>query len=151
MNKNRMRLTESQLHNVIKESVNRVLNENFGNIGDAIYTGAIHNKKMKPKEADRYSYKKSREWLNIADRYMDYLRHIRDYIGECSYGNPRVSKEYVQKLYNAVWTLMDAFDPKKSMSLMTAYANKMYNHSGKEDNEPEDWYERNEHGDFDNY
>ena len=27
MNKNRIRLTESQLHSVIKESVNKVLNE----------------------------------------------------------------------------------------------------------------------------
>ena len=31
MNKNRIRLTESQLHQVIKESVKRVLNESFGN------------------------------------------------------------------------------------------------------------------------
>lgn len=36
MNKNRIRLTESQLHNIIKQSVRKILNEGRGSFGGIV-------------------------------------------------------------------------------------------------------------------
>ena len=45
MNKNRIRLTESQLHSIIKESVKRVINETINEIDGATYA-RVHNTTM---------------------------------------------------------------------------------------------------------
>lgn len=86
MNKNRIRLTESQLHRVIKESVKNVLNEeqfvfNSGNLEDlnSIYVAMQHDwdDEWMGQQISRYPGLKQR----LLKAFNDYIREVGNQIG----------------------------------------------------------------------
>lgn len=110
MNKNRIRLTERQLHSVIKESVRRVLNETSLHPTTLMnYTQQLH------------------EISNSLMGYSD-LRDVQQLIGKSA-------------------NMLDNYGFEK----FGKYFSDMLDDELTKEKEPEDWYERNEHGDFDNY
>lgn len=127
MTKKLIRLTEGDLHKIVEKSVNRVINESVSStVADKL----------------RQCSRNVDGVLNtIKNDVIDIIDSIKD--GE-SFGvyskvmnNFRYS--YPQMINNCYKPIIDEYIQSKTVV-------------NKEDNyEPEDWYERNEHGDFDAY
>lgn len=143
-----IRLRESDIHRIVKESMNRIIKEDLdGNL--------MHKdlRFVRDQWYDRggYGAKKALQTLR------DYIYHLYGDKAE----NPRINRNYVNSLFSKIDDLEKAINP--DSDLATAAANQRLNsYSNKggkiqptrfrsDDEEPEDWYERNEHGDFDLY
>ena len=81
-NTNRVRLSETQLHRVIKESVNKILNEN---------TFGTENNKTYAKKLNRTSLKQYFQALNAVRQGLNQIKDMADY------RNPRINQEYWRK------------------------------------------------------
>lgn len=134
--KRRIRLTEGDLHKIVKKSVDRVLNEN------SQYDLTVEQL------IDKY-YKNFEEAYNLLSKANKLLkgsinvREIESINSKIDAGEVHNDVEYclpnaVEAVYNARSYVGDVF-----------YA--MDNYNERDYEEPEDWYERNEHGDFDEY
>ena len=83
MNKKIIRLTESDLHRIVKESVQNILKENEGN--DLVrllpqVTGAIRNAEMMLDEVDL----PENFGNQLGDGGINTIKQIRDYLGKAS-------------------------------------------------------------------
>ena len=134
MNKNRIKLTESHLHRIIKESVKKVLKESaLSSNASNVLISCNHNvsavlERMKNDFANVYRLLRDgdEEDLHKAiSAYRDIMNNFTDH-------------EYQSQINNAYEPLTNAFINSNSVNDDDSY-------------EPEDWYERNEHGDFDTY
>lgn len=116
MKTNRIKLTESQLHQIIKKSVKKVLNEE----------------------------KRTSDW----SEYVQNIGHeIDNKLSKLS------SLLYDNRSWNGAMELFDKIHKIQQEVRDTFYTNHVftYDWKGEESKEPEDWYERNEHGDFDEF
>lgn len=123
----RIRLTESDLHRIINESVNRVINES----GNLTATDKLR----------QCSGNLDRVLNTIKNDVIEIIDSIKDGTSSGVYSkvmnNFRYS--YPQMINNCYKPIIDEYVQSKIVA-------------NKEDfDEPEDWYERNEHGDFDTY
>ena len=134
MNKNRIRLTESQLHSIIKESVKKVLKESaLSSNASNVLISCNHNvsavlERMKNDFANVYRLLRDGDEEDLHKAISAY----RDIMNNFTY------HEYQSQINNAYEPLANAFINSNSVNDDDSY-------------EPEDWYERNEHGDFDTY
>ena len=134
--KRRIRLTEGDLHRIVKESVKRALNEN--NQYDLTVEQLI----------DKY-YKNFEEAYKLLDKANKLLngsinvREIESIISKRNAGEVNNDVQYC--LPEAVRYVSDA------RSYVGSVVDAMDNYNERDYEEPEDWYERNEHGDFDEY
>lgn len=110
MKNNKIKLTEVQLHQVIKESVRRVLNET-----------SLHPTTLM--DYTQQLYKISNSLMGYSD-----LRDVQQLIGKSA-------------------NMLDNYGFEK----FGRYFSDMLDDKLTNEKEPEDWHERNEHGDFDNY
>ena len=134
MNKNRIKLTESHLHSIIKESVKKVLKESAlsSNASDVLIS-CNHNvsavlERMKNDFANVYRLLRDGDEENLhkaISAYRDIMNNFTDH-------------EYQSQINDAYEPLTNAFINSNSVNDDDSY-------------EPEDWYEINEHGDFDTY
>ena len=136
MRKNRIRLTESQLHKVIKESVRRVLKESAlsSNAADVLKS-CNHNlgKVLQSMKNDFVKvYSLLRGGVENENDFHKAISAYRDIMDKFT------NHEYLSQISNAYEPITNAF-----INSNRADDDKFY--------EPEDWYERNEHGDFDTY
>ena len=149
MNKKLIRLSEQDLHKIVKESVNRIIKEDLNG-----------NLKHKDLKFVRNRWYDDDSEIGVKTAFQIIRGYINDVYGYGAYPrNPRISQRYVDSLYSKLKEVEDAINP--DSDLATAAANQNLNHysikNGKvsptrfrsDDEEPEDWYERNEHGDFD--
>ncbi len=132
-----IKLTESDLHNIIKESVNKILVEN--------------------KHYDSVMYKCNDNLKSVVYNLGNKIKNLYSSLVDSFHDNDRELYSKAMNLYNELinydikyqlpYDIWKALDP-----MVTDYTNtnKEYNHK-KDFDEPEDWYERNEHGDFDTY
>jgi hypothetical protein len=125
--KQTIRLTESDLHRIVKESVNKVINESVSStVADKL--------RQCSSNVDRV--------LNtIKNDVIDLIDSIKDgkSFGVYSKVMNNFRYSYPQMINNCYEPIIDEYVQSKTVV-------------NKEDiDEPEDWYERNEHGDFDTY
>lgn len=136
MNKNRIRLTESQLHRVIKESVKRMLKEGCmtSNAGDTLRNCSREARSVLNGIKNEFTkvYGMTSDAAHDGDSFHDAISAFRDLMSKFT------SHEYEIQIHNAYKPIIDAFIDNNQAN-------------GEDYSEPEDWYERNEHGDFDNY
>lgn len=134
MNKNRIRLTESQLHSIIKESVKRVLKESAPSSNATnVLISCSHNvsavlESMKNDFANVYRLLRDGDEEDLHKAISAY----RDIMNNFTY------HKYQSQIHNAYEPITNAFINSNSVN-------------DDDFHEPEDWYERNEHGDFDTY
>ena len=133
--KQRIKLTESDLHRIVKESVRRALNEN-----NKYY--------LTPQELIEKYYNNFSEAYKLIAKADKLIRAMNIYeiesiISKIDAGEVDNDMQYC--LPGAIDAVHDA----KSRLGTVVYEMENYNDS--DDKEPEDWYERNEHGDFDEY
>ena len=134
--KRTVKLNESELRRMISESVRRVLNEN-------------NQYDLTPQELiDKY-YKNFEEAYKLLDKANKLLngsinvREIESINSKIDAGEVNNDIEYC--LPEAVRSVSDA------RSYVGSVYSAMDNYNERDYKEPEDWYERNEHGDFDEY
>ena len=132
--KNTVRLTESELKNIITESVKKVLNENHM----TVYQYCQMNMKtvlgdIKKQVREIYSL--------LSDGYSDNDREKRIKASDMlhSFINHDMIYTYPNEIANAYKPIIDYYFE----------SNNNTSYGSENDYEPEDWYERNEHGDFD--
>ena len=127
MSKKLIPLTENNLHRIVEKSVNRIMNESVSStVADKL----------------RQCSSNVDEVLNtIKNDVINLIDSIKDGEGFGAYNkimnNFRYS--YPQMINNCYEPIIDEYIQSKTV----------VNKEGI--NEPEDWYERNEHGDFDTY
>ena len=121
--KNPIRINESTLHKIIKESVKRVLKESAlsSNAADVLIS-CNHNVSAVWESLLRDGDK---EDLHKA------ISAYRDIMNNFTY-------EYQSQIHDAYEPIINTFINSNSVNDDDSY-------------EPEDWYERNDHGDFDTY
>ena len=136
MRKNRIRLTESQLHRVINESVKRVLKENAlsSNAADVLRS-CSHNisavlENMKKDFANVYGM--LRDGVETKEDFHKVISAYRDIMNKFTY------HKYESQIHHAYDPITKAFINSNLVDDDEFY-------------EPEDWHERNEHGDFDTF
>lgn len=176
--KNTIRLNESELKNIVKESVKKIVNETSYNANAAFNNALDKAEKDGRKDVRRQI---SDEWYFQMDGLKEAVKHadkLHSYLNNLCKYNPRISKKYCQKLMSYCYEIRTALD--EDGPIADAIINQITNrwqrdrqwndkegfHWGKphkikdigepaddnqEDDEPEDWYERNEHGDFDRF
>ena len=124
MNKKQViRLNESQLKRIVKESVKRALNEN------------------QYKDYSQYFDMFDQAYETIRKVYKDLSKHI-SYQEACELCNSNEELPYL--VGHAMMSLRDCYN---NLGSVTIEIQEPINQAS----EPEDWYERNEHGDFDEY
>ena len=131
MSKRRIKLTESDLKNIINESVKKVLKEDIYDI----YHINRPKKGNKNKEDFGERFRHIRE--TISD-LKDSLGVIRNFLGDVFYYakqtyNPRISEDYIRGLRNTVNELEKAFS--KDSPLMTSITNQVFNTWKKQKND----------------
>lgn len=176
--KNTIRLNESELKNIVKESVKKIVNETSDN-ANASFNNAIDKAEKDGRKDVRREI--SDEWYYQVDSMKEARNHateIRQYLNSLIKYNPRISEQYMHKLIRACNEIYYAFDENGPIAdaIINQISNRWHHqrqwndkegfHWGKpykgkdigepaDDNEeydePEDWYERNEHGDFDRF
>ena len=134
MKKNTVKLTESQLHRVIKESVKKVLKE--GSITSNAGTTLINCEREARSVLNGIKNEFTKVYSLVQDTdengFHDAISAFRDLMNKFTY------HEYEMQIHNAYKPIIDAFIDNNQAN-------------GENYSEPEDWHERNEHGDFDNY
>ena len=153
--KNTIRLTESELKNIITESVENILKE-----GALDVISNVKSKDDKKKVGDLTRRVLNPQGINNAfnkiERVLDEISYLND---------PRISIHYLENLRKKTQSLKQEFSMVTSNlggSVANHFANpwsqdrrtfkyKPTNNLPFDDAEPEDWYERNEHGDFDEF
>ena len=134
MNKNRIRLTESQLHSIIKESVKKVLKESaLSSNASNVLISCSHNvsavlERMKNDFANVYRLLRDGDEEDLHKAISAY----RDIMNNFTY------HEYQSQINNAYEPITNAFINSNSVN-------------DDDSHEPEDWHEKNEHGDCDTY
>lgn len=131
--KNPIRINESTLHKIIKESVKRVLKESAlsSNAADVLIS-CNHNvsavlERMKNDFANVYSLLRDGDKEDLHKAISAY----RDIMNNFTY-------EYQSQIHDAYEPIINTFINSNSVNDDDSY-------------EPEDWYERNDHCDFDTY
>lgn len=106
--KNTIRLNESQLHNMISESVKKTINEVSDNAWKSFISAG--------KKAKKYSEHQFDVLSDRLDFHIRWLRKERDYANNLYYflkglkSNPRISKQYLQKLMTNCEEIEKALD-----------------------------------------
>lgn len=154
--KNTVRLTESELKNIITESVKNILKE--GGALDVIRNVKSKDEKRKVRDLTRRVLKPQ----DIQDAFMD----IERVLDEISYlDDPRISIHYLGDLRKKVQSLKQEFSMATSNLAgsvanhfanpwsqdRTTYKYRPTNEIPVDDTEQDSWYDRNEHGDFDEF
>ncbi len=134
--KKRIRLTESQLHNVIRKCVNEELNESSLSSNAAnVLVSCKHNVRSvltNLKNEFIKVYGLLSDAADDRDSFHNAMSAYSDLMGKFTYHT------YEDQIHEAFRPVVDAY-----ININTV--------DDKDFSEPEDWYERNEHGDFDNY
>ena len=127
MNKKLIRLTEQDLHRIVKESVNRVINE-------SVSSTAADKLRQCSRNLDRVLNTIKNDMIGLIDSIKDGTS-----FGVYSKVMNNFRYSYPQMINDCYEPIIDEYIQSKIVA-------------NKEDiDEPEDWYERNEHGDFDTY
>lgn len=134
--KKTIRLNERELHRMISESVKRVLNEECitSHAGDILNNCARNVRSVLNGIRNEFVkvYDMTRDAANDGDSFHDAISAFRDLMSKFTH------HEYEMQINNAFKPIIDTF-------MTNNQAN------GEDYSEPEDWYERNEHGDFDTF
>lgn len=142
--KNVIRINESQLKQMISESVKKVLKEdNFFNQWENSFNTGNHKEVMKTYNS-LLKLKNTLPLLYFTDRLSNdvatKLRTAADILDKY------LTDDVMNSIVN-FYKQNSQYKDKKPLDLSIPFAKRHSN----EFNEPEDWYERVEHGDFDNY
>lgn len=169
-NKKRIRLSESKLRSIIAESVKKVLREdeaNPDNIQKARTrsrafpdTSKENRDKLKKKELEADAFVEKR-----FGKITSNLNEIKHSLWDMLKNNPRVTDKYIWQVFQKIEDLnqligLDSplynaeYNQWTNLWLHDFSNGKPYSHAERSKNnnefwEPDDWYERNEHGDFD--
>ena len=157
-----IKLTESDLHNLVEGAVKQILKERKGDVAYAAYSANPKYKGSPNNSAAYQAYHKNRK---LFDRVIEDLDGIKDFYERNLARNPRISKSYENDFFQKIEDLKKMLDEDSPLFIM--YSNQMNNRYNKRKNgkiepfkpynddddieEPEDWYERNAHGDFDRF
>ena len=130
MNKKLIKLTESDLHRIVKESVNRILKEDDS-------TPDIYNNRSM--------------FASLMYETMSKMNDINEILFFTAL-NGRIN-EFKILSNEEKDRLVQIADMANRLNSNMAYLSEMLESqsSSQFEHEPEDWYERNEHGDFDTY
>lgn len=128
--KKRIRLTESDLHRIVKESMNRILKE------DDSTPNIYNNRSMFAKFMSQISSKM--HGINTTLFYHVLNGNIDEFNILSNEEKDRLVEiaKMANKLTGNIAYLSEMLESQSSSQF---------------EHEPEDWYERNEHGDFDTY
>ena len=156
--KKRIRLTESQLRNIIKQTLKESMNNeditSFGNSMKQRYNHSSRkdwDSKKRWKDMFKTFSERSLETQKLIDGLID---NIYMYESVCS---TRMNRSFFWEYYDVLKKMRKDFslDGPVMMTLANWYNgvdDYWDKHNTDDDNyETEDWYERNEHGDFDTY
>ncbi len=127
-NKRTIRLTESDLHRVIKESVRRMVNEEYPYQVSTEYIISTYRDRF---EQARELMKQVVQLTKVDVHELEAMNGGNDDIQYCMPSTVEAIKDAYGRLYSLV--------------------NEMEEYNEDPQNESEDWHERNEHGDFDTY
>lgn len=126
--KRTIRLTESDLHRVIKESVRRMVNEEYPYQVSTEYIISTYRDRF---EQARELMKQVVQLTKVDVHELEAMNGGNDDIQYCMPSTVEAIKDAYGRLYSLV--------------------NEMEEYNEDPQNESEDWHERNEHGDFDTY
>lgn len=126
MNKKTISLTESDLRRIVKESVNKVLNEGVGRIDSTAGDTLLQC---------------SRNLSRVLDTIKNNVINIIE--GSEGKGYTKLMNYFK---YSCPQMIDDCYKP-----IIDEYIQSHGVKNSEDFDEPEDWHERNEHGDFDTY
>ena len=134
--KQKIRLTENELKQIVAESVKNILKENNN------FTYVMDNCKH--------------DLNSVISKFGDKIRNLYELLTDAKSYNDKELYRQARKLYNTIisydlkyslpFEIWNALNP-----IVTDYINSHKNSLNNDFDEPEDWYERNEHGDFDTH
>ena len=142
MNKKTIRLNESDLHRVIKESVNKVLKE----------SNIVTKPKWDGGMADMESGEQRADYRSVYYDLQQHFSEIYSFItGIQRQAGNRINSRYLSSMIDTLKNIEKQLAPNSPIMLALRHQWQEQRAKSNDFDEPEDWHGRFEHGDFDDF